>query len=118
VGQLVYDRAVSFVVESGQIDVLVGRSFSDLVLAGSVTIVEAASRLMNLVEARVSAGAVHVAGFELSLPERRRRGESQAIAGMRPTDCGFGLAVDIRRQHFFQSVTGDAIAGGLVAAAR
>jgi hypothetical protein len=37
---------------------------------------------------------------------------------MRATDCGFGLAVDIRRQHFFQSVTGDAIAGGLVAAAR
>jgi len=41
-GQLgFYDRSVSFVVESGQIDVFVATSSADLVAAGSVTIVEA-----------------------------------------------------------------------------
>jgi len=38
-----YDRSVSFVVEAGQIDVFVGTSSAELVAAGSVTIVEAAS---------------------------------------------------------------------------
>jgi beta-glucosidase len=38
-----YDRSVSFVVEPGQIEVFVGTSSAELVAAGSVTIVEAAS---------------------------------------------------------------------------
>jgi beta-xylosidase len=43
-GQLgFYDRTLSFVVEPGQIDVFVGTSSDNLVAAGSVTIVEAAS---------------------------------------------------------------------------
>jgi beta-glucosidase len=38
-----YDRAMSFVVEPGQIDVFVGTSSAELVTAGSVTVLEAAS---------------------------------------------------------------------------